>query len=154
MGEAGNNNDKKGKGTQNNRSGMFFCLIIALVMVLMFFYMMHYMEERTNQKVSYNEFIEMLEGGQVAEVQLDAESGRILIIPKQESQMMPSIKLTYYLYHNYVFLSKIKGAFITPPYSLLSHDLCVPLALYYLKHKCIRIEFSTCNHGEKTRSAS
>ena len=96
MGEIGNNNGKKGKGPQNNRSGMFFCLIIALVMVITFFYMMNQIEESTNQKVSYDTFIDMLNGGKVAEVQVDSDSGRILIIPVQDSQAIPNFKFTYY----------------------------------------------------------
>lgn len=96
MGETGNNNGKKGKGPQNNRSGMFFCLIIALVMVITFFYMMNQIEESTNQKVSYDTFIDMLNGGKVAEVQVDSDSGRILIIPVQDSQAIPNFKFTYY----------------------------------------------------------
>ena len=96
MGDTGNNNGKKGKAPQNNRSGMLFCLIIALVLVMTFFYMMNQIEERTNKKITYNEFITMLEGGNVSEVQVDFDSGRLLILPKQESQAMPSFTLTYY----------------------------------------------------------
>ena len=96
MGETGNNNGKKGKGSQNGRSGMLVCLIIALVMVMMFFYMMNQIEESTNQKITYNEFVTMLDGNKVAEVQVDSDSGRILIIPKQESQGLPSFSITYY----------------------------------------------------------
>ena len=96
MGENGNNNGKRGKSPQNNRSGMIFCLIIALVMVIMFFYMMNQIEESTNQKVSYDKFITMLNSGEVSEVKVDSDSGRILIIPKQESEAMPSFSITYY----------------------------------------------------------
>ena len=96
MGENGNNNGKRGKTPQNNRSGMIFCLILALVMVMMFFYMMNQIEESTNQKVSYDKFIKMLNSGEVSEVKVDSDSGRILIVPKQESQAMPSFSITYY----------------------------------------------------------
>ena len=96
MGDTGNNNGKKGKTPQNNRSGMIFCLIIALVLVMTFFYMMNLVEERTNKKITYNEFITMLEGGNVSEVQVDSDGGRLLIFPKKESQALPSFTLTYY----------------------------------------------------------
>ncbi len=96
MGEIDNNNGKKGKNPQNNRSGMLFCLIIALVLVMSFFYLMNQFDESTNKKITYNEFITMLEGGNVSEVQMDYESGRILILPKQESQAIPNFSLTYY----------------------------------------------------------
>ena len=66
MGETGNNNGKKGKNPQNNRSGMLFCLIIALVLVMSFFYLMNQFDESTNKKITYNEFITMLEGGNVS----------------------------------------------------------------------------------------
>lgn len=95
MGE-NNNNGKKGKGQQNNRGGMIFCLVLALILVMSFFYMMNQIEESTNQKVSYDTFIEMLNDGKVAEVQVDSDSGRILIIPIQDSQGIPNFTLTYY----------------------------------------------------------
>ncbi|MBP3617778.1 MAG: ATP-dependent zinc metalloprotease FtsH [Lachnospiraceae bacterium] len=76
---------------------MIFCLVIALIMVMMFFYMMNQIEESTNQKISYNEFVTMLEGNKVAEVQIDSDSGRILITPKQEEgQKIPNFAITYY----------------------------------------------------------
>ena len=96
MGETGNNNGKKGKNPQNNRSGMLFCLIIALVLVMSFFYLMNQFDESSNKKITYNEFITMLEGGSVSEVQMDYESGRVLIFPQKESQAVPGFALTYY----------------------------------------------------------
>ncbi len=96
MGDTGNNNGKKGKSPQDNRSGMLFCLIIALVLVMTFFYMMNQFDERANKKVTYNEFITMLEGGNVSEVQVDSDSGRLLILPKKESQTIPGFSITYY----------------------------------------------------------
>jgi len=96
MGETGNNNNKKGKDQQNNKNGMFFCLVVALLLVLTFFYMSHKIDESTNKKITYNDFITMLEGGNVSEVQIDSDSGRILIIPKQESQALPTFTVTYY----------------------------------------------------------
>ncbi len=96
MGETGNNNGKKGKNPQNNRSGMLFCLIIALVLVMSFFYLMNQFDENSNKKITYNEFITMLEGGSVSEVQMDYESGRILILPQKESQAIPNFTITYY----------------------------------------------------------
>lgn len=95
MGESSNNNGKKGKGTQN-RSGMIFCLIVALVMVIMFFYMMNQIEDSTNQPVSYDTFIDMLEEGKVAEVRVDSDSGRILITMVQDAQTLSNFKITYY----------------------------------------------------------
>ncbi len=96
MGETGNNNGKKGKTPQNNRSGMIFCLIIAGFMVLMFFYMMNQIEESTNQKVTYDEFVAMLDAGKVSEVQVDSDSGRILILPAKSSAELPNLAITYY----------------------------------------------------------
>ena len=95
MGETGNNN-KNGKGQPNNRSGMLFCLIVALILVMTFFYMSHKIDESTNKKISYNDFITMLEGGTVSEVQVDSDSGRLLIIPKQEASAVAPFTITYY----------------------------------------------------------
>ena len=96
MGETGNNNNKKGKGQQNNKNGMIVCLIGALFLVLTFFYMSNKIDESTNKKIAYNDFITMLEGGTVSEVQIDSDSGRILIIPKKEAQATPAFTITYY----------------------------------------------------------
>jgi len=96
MGETGNNNGKKGKTPQNNRSGMIFCFIIAGFIVLMFFYMMNQIEESTNKKVTYDEFVTMLETGKVSEVQVDSDSGRIWIKPAKSSTELPSLSVTYY----------------------------------------------------------
>ncbi|MBQ8800533.1 MAG: ATP-dependent zinc metalloprotease FtsH [Lachnospiraceae bacterium] len=75
---------------------MIFCLVIALFMVLMFFYMMNRIEESTNQKVTYDEFVTMLEAGKVSEVQVDSDSGRILILPEKSSTELPNLTITYY----------------------------------------------------------
>ncbi len=96
MGENSNNDGKKGKGTQSNKTGMIFCLIVALVMVMMFFYMMNQIQDSTNQSVSYDVFLEMLEGGKVSEVRVDSDSGRIIIVPKKDAQTLSDFKITYY----------------------------------------------------------
>ncbi len=96
MGENSNNDGKKGKGPQSNKTGMIFCLIVALVMVMMFFYMMNQIQDSTNQSVSYDVFLEMLEGGKVSEVKVDSDSGRIIIVPKKDAQTLSDFKITYY----------------------------------------------------------
>lgn len=78
---AENNNDKKGK--QPNRTGMIFCLVLAFIMMLMFFYMMNRVEEGTNQSVTYDVFLQMLESGKLEEVKVDSDSGRLILIPKK-----------------------------------------------------------------------
>lgn len=96
MGENSNNDGKKGKGPQSSKTGMIFCLIVALVMVMMFFYMMNQIQDSTNQSVSYDVFLEMLEGGKVSEVKVDSDSGRIIIVPKKDAQTLSDFKITYY----------------------------------------------------------
>lgn len=90
MGE--NNNDKNGK--QSNRTGMIICIVIAALMVMTFFYMMNRIEESTNQAVAYNVFLEMLNNQKVAEVKVDINNGRLVIIPKKVSEN--GISITYY----------------------------------------------------------
>ncbi len=95
MGES-NNNGNKGKGSQNNRTGMIVCVIIALVMVMMFFYTMNQIKESTTQAVTYDTFLEMLENGEVSEVRVDSESGKIVIIPVKNEADRTSFIITYY----------------------------------------------------------
>ena len=93
MGEPGNN---KKNGKQNNRRSMIICLITALIMVMMFFYMSDQIKESTNKKISYDSFVSMLEEGLIEEVQVDSDGGRIIMIPKQESQTITGYSVTYY----------------------------------------------------------
>lgn len=95
MGES-NNNGNKGKGSQNNRTGMIVCVIIALVMVMMFFYTMNQIKESTTQSVTYDTFLEMLEKGEVSEVRVDSESGKIVILPVKNEADRTSFIVTYY----------------------------------------------------------
>jgi len=72
------------------------CVLIALFLVLTFFYMSNKIAESTNKKITYNDFLTMLEEGNVSEIQIDSDSGRILIIPKKEAQPVPAFTITYY----------------------------------------------------------
>ncbi len=93
MGEQGNN---KKSGKQSNRRSMIICLITALIMVMMFFYMSDQIKESTTKKVSYDTFVSMLKEGKLAEVQVDSDGGRIIMIPKTESQTITGYSVTYY----------------------------------------------------------
>ncbi len=92
MGEQGNN---KKNGKQGNRRNMIICLITALIMVMLFFYMSDQIKESTTKKVSYDTFVSMLKEGKLAEVQVDSDGGRIIMIPKSETQTITGYSVTY-----------------------------------------------------------
>ena len=85
-----NNNGNKGPGGNGNdpRRQSFIILIIAALVTLFSISMfMRYMTGSTNQEISYNEFIDMIENDEVESVVVDSD--RITIYPKQEKAASP-----------------------------------------------------------------
>lgn len=105
-----NNGDRGGKNNKGNGSGgpgsgdnnpkkqsIFLLLIAALVTLLCMSYFMRIMTGGTEREITYNEFIKMVENGEVENVEI--ESDQITIYPKTEEGSnnlygMPTI--TYY----------------------------------------------------------
>ena len=85
-----NNNNKNNKN--NNQQTLLIVLIASVVMFVLLSYMRTMFNSATNQKISYNEFIEMVDEGHVASVLISNED--IQITPKgQEDAYVP---ITYY----------------------------------------------------------
>ena len=80
-------NQKKG-----NRSGLIICLLIALGTFLVFSFMNNQIKSATNKKITYDQFIDMLEAGTVESVVL--KSNEIEITPKAQQNSVYNI--TYY----------------------------------------------------------
>ena len=84
----GNNGNNKGNDDNNrkkaNRMSMIISMISALIMIIGFMWVMKDMESKATEEITYNEFIQYLEEGKIERVEVNADSGRLLIIPKNQ----------------------------------------------------------------------
>lgn len=87
-----NNNNQNGKKPNSNRTGLIICLIAAICMLAMYFLMSNQLKESSHQLITYNRFLEMLENGEVKEVEL--KSNEITITPKKQENAF--YDMTYY----------------------------------------------------------
>lgn len=85
------NNNRNGKGTKNGQTILIF-LVISLVVLLLVNFMNGILKDSTEKEITYNQFIKMLENGEVDMVVI--QSNEIEITPK--NQPFPGMKLTYY----------------------------------------------------------
>nr|MCR5357960.1 ATP-dependent metallopeptidase FtsH/Yme1/Tma family protein [Lachnospiraceae bacterium] len=85
MGENDNNrgNNNGGGKQPRNRQTLLVLAIATLVTLLMISYMHNAINEGTNKKISYDEFIEKVEKGEVEKVVIDSDE--IEITPKDQS---------------------------------------------------------------------
>lgn len=97
----GNNGNRGGgQGDQNpRRQSLLLLLVAALVTLLCMSYFMKVMGNVTNQEIPYNEFVKMVEDGEVESVEITSD--RINIVPKQPKQQKESLlyqtpQITYY----------------------------------------------------------
>ena len=90
-----NNNKMKGtNGNKNNtnRIMMIICIISAVCMFCMYSYVADQLKQKTNIEKTYDEFLDMLDKGQIQSVEL--RNNKITFLPKvQESSYY---KITYY----------------------------------------------------------
>ncbi|CRZ35185.1 cell division protease FtsH [Herbinix hemicellulosilytica] len=87
-----NRNDKQNKNNFPNKSALIITLIAALFIWYMFSFIQNQIKESTNKEVSYPEFIEMLENGELDAVVFDGD--KIVFTPKV--QPYPGINMTYF----------------------------------------------------------
>lgn len=89
-----NNNSNKPTGNKpnNNRTGLIICLIAAACMLAMFFLMSNQLKENSHQKISYDEFLAMIEEDKIKEVEF--KSNEITITPKEQTSEL--YDMTFY----------------------------------------------------------
>ena len=85
------NNNQDPKKNQNRRS-IVVCLIVALVIFLMFSFMNSQVEKASNKEITYDQFLNMLDNGQVSKVVITSDE--IKITPAQQANNI--YKVTYY----------------------------------------------------------
>ena len=83
-GNGGNNGNGSGSGDGRDpkRQSIILFLVAALVTLLMMSSFMKLMAGETEREISYNEFIRMLEAGEISSVQIGTD--RVTITPKAE----------------------------------------------------------------------
>ena len=86
-----NNNNQDPKKNQNRRS-IIVCLVVALVIFLMFSFMNSQVEKASNKEITYDQFLQMLDNGQVSKVVITSDE--IKITPAQQTNNI--YKVTYY----------------------------------------------------------
>ncbi len=89
-----NDNNQNGGGPKGpkNRQTIMILLIAALITLLLLSYLRGIVNSTTNQKISYDEFIEMVMDGEVESVTISNDT--ITITPKHQAN--PYVQQTYY----------------------------------------------------------
>lgn len=96
------NNGNNGNGSNNNdnnrgpkRQSILMFVMATLVTLLLVSYFMRMVNGSSTEEISYNEFIQMVDGGKIESVSI--RSDRIIITPKVENT---SVTATSYIYGN------------------------------------------------------
>ena len=87
-----NNNRNQGEDKRSNKAGLFICLAVALGLFLIFSFMNNQVKDATNKEITYDQFLQMLEDGNVKAVKIT--SNKLEIYP--ETQNSTLYKVTYY----------------------------------------------------------
>ena len=94
----GGNNNQNGNGQPPKKQNLMLLLVTALISLLIMSYFMRVISGGTEQEISYNEFLTMVEDGKVESVELAAD--RINITPVKETQEAPIVmsqpEIVYY----------------------------------------------------------
>ena len=77
------NNGNNGNGQNPKKQNLLILLIAALISLLIISYFMKAVTGVTNQEISYNEFVTMIENGQIEKVKID--SSEVIIYPKVDT---------------------------------------------------------------------
>ncbi len=97
------NNGNSGGGDNNrkntNKMSLLISMISALIMIIGFMWVMNDMESKSTEEIAYNEFIQYLEEGKIERVEVNADSGMLVIFPKNqpyENSGLFGMTFTYY----------------------------------------------------------
>ena len=91
-GNHGNNNKNNKNEPPKNKQTILVLLIASLVTLLFLSYIRTMLSNASAQEISYDEFISMVEAGEVESVDVGAD--QITITPKQQDN--PLMPMTYY----------------------------------------------------------
>ena len=110
--------DNRGQGggqgsDPKNRRGILICLCVAILVIMLFTYMNNKFSEATHQEISYDTFLQWLDQGRVAAVELD---GNYLNIEMKEKNKNSVYEITYYtgyIASDFQLVSRLEKAGIT-----------------------------------------
>jgi cell division protease FtsH len=77
-----NPNNKNPKNNRNNKQGISFIILVTLITTVMVMALFQFQGTGSDNEISYDEFLEMVDDGKVEEVVI--QSGRIVITEKKE----------------------------------------------------------------------
>ena len=83
-----------GPGNNRNHSMFLIFLVVTLITLLIMGFFNNMIKDTTSQEITYDEFLTMLEAGNVEKVQV--ESTRLKITPKSQPFSGQGVKLTFY----------------------------------------------------------
>ena len=83
-----------GPGNNKNHSMFLVFLVVTLITLLIMGFVNNMLRDTTSQEISYDEFLTMLEAGNVEEVEV--ESTRLKITPKAQPFSTQGVQLTFY----------------------------------------------------------
>ena len=91
-----NNNQNNKKNNKNNKQGMIFVIVTTLITTFLVLGLLDFAGKATTKEISYNEFLNMVEEGEVAEVIIGDDQLTIKPKSEQENILLPGIEMTYY----------------------------------------------------------
>ncbi|GAA4654158.1 ATP-dependent zinc metalloprotease FtsH [Anaerocolumna aminovalerica] len=86
------NNDKKRGPNGNNKKPFLYTLVAAILFLALFSYMTNRIKEGSSKEITYDQFIKMVDNGEVKEVLF--KSDKIIIDPKKQEN--PMYDINYY----------------------------------------------------------
>ena len=95
----GGNNNQGGNGQQPKKQNLLILLVTALISLLIMSYFMRMVSGGTEQEISYNQFLTMVEEGKIESVELAVDRINITPVKEEESTTplaMSQPLITYY----------------------------------------------------------
>ncbi len=93
-GPGGNNNGNRGPGGNKNHSTIMIFMIVTLVTLVLMSFFNNMVKDTTSQEITYNQFLEMVDKGQVKKVIF--EDDKLTIIPKVQPFVSNGVEISYY----------------------------------------------------------
>ena len=91
------NNDNKRGPNVNNKKPFIYTLVAAILFLSLFSYMTNRIKEGSSKEITYNQFIKMVDNGEVKSVLFDSD--KIVIEPKMQENPMYDVKYFTLLRH-------------------------------------------------------
>ena len=96
-GNRGNNenNGNNGQNGKKNSPTLLIIVVAAIVTILLVYFMSSMFESATSKEIGYDQFLEMLDNGEIKSVKITSE-GKIVITPNKTTSTNTGIEFTYW----------------------------------------------------------